>query len=1078
MRVLIEGDVLHHHSLAQVNRAIALGLDRLGWEVMLRQRNDADQLDRWNEPEAPRIYDMLDRDITPDVIFRHAWPPDLARPQYQAPVVFQQFWEYGSIPNSWRYGWAQLANHVISGSRYVTSIYEQDKLPVPVTTIPPGVGPEFLRDYKVPKHDRKIFLFVGGTIVRKGIDVLLDAWDKAFTKDDPVELWIKDHPFYHSDISGRIEQMRAPVRYIREMYDPSEMPLLYAQADVFVFPSRGEGFGLPLVEAMAQGLTIIAPRHTGLADYLPEDALEVPCKRSDLAGEQLASMNCVRTPYCFEPDTDALVDLLRSANAPTDRHRYHKLLPSWDDAIQQYDKVLRQVATETPIFMINNLPSERSIGMVPRLVHRKEFDQAIAVDGTDPGIYQQKAMYLLEQGQLDPGLQCLDEAVKISGRDINCLVWRGRVYLSLWHQTKRNKFLLKGCQDLIEAGELEPTIPLGIILQDVPIPAALRQRYDAIKGKRRTISAVMICRNEEENLPRSLGSIKPYVDEVIVVDTGSTDESMRIAKTYGKVIDRRDLYDEERHRLRSFAEARNAALDAATCETIFWLDADDEVTPQVGVMLRRLAQHPEQVAGSFPVSCPQRGDAGQESENRVRHYRFFPNIPSIRFEGPIHEQVAPAIAAAGIPVVAVDTPIKHHGYLDPEVLRSKYERNLTILLDHDNGSDWDGFNLMTTWLLKGDAQKAVEYGEDRLEKLNLNQAHAGKYLSTLAGALIYLGNVDRAIEISEKGLESGSNVVEHCFNLGGIYLKKAREGEPEAYEKAEHFFLRCLSEPIACRGGAIDIEAGTTKPLTNLAHVYLETKQLVQARKAFLQLLSLTDMPYARAKLVEIYKELKDQRAADRHAKLLSDTLDREFESRSAVGQQLLEMGNYDAALQIYQKLLTDLPGEAGAALNVGIVYNEKGDYETATDFFLRSIATKPSADAFLHLARSRRLSGDYESAMVAADTGLEGFSTDGALHHELGMVCIHYHLWREGLRCLQMASMWNVNIPEGIAAAAVAHYHAGKSEDALEMARRAMDLDPKVPGLEDVYDGSLIPTAEICKSTSNLSMIGSRHAG
>src|SRR6185436_14922920 len=96
-----------------------------------------------------------------------------------------------------------------------------------------------------------------------------------------------------------------------------------------------------------------------------------------------------------------------------------------------------------------------------------------------------------------------------------------------------------------------------------------------------TLSLAMIVRDEEEMLPRSLAAVRDAVDEIIVVDTGSTDRTIEIAKSFGaKVI--------EREWTGSFADARNVSFDAATGDWVMWLDADEVLVADDAQRLREI----------------------------------------------------------------------------------------------------------------------------------------------------------------------------------------------------------------------------------------------------------------------------------------------------------------------------------------------------------------------------------------------------------------------------------------------------------------------------------------------------------
>ena len=113
---------------------------------------------------------------------------------------------------------------------------------------------------------------------RKGWDILLTAYLSTFTASDPVELWILTSAYHSdSDFNRKIANFTAtltlthkpaPVRLLRSGIPAADMPSIYAAADAFVLPSRGEGWGRPHVEAMATGLPVIATRWSGPSQFM------------------------------------------------------------------------------------------------------------------------------------------------------------------------------------------------------------------------------------------------------------------------------------------------------------------------------------------------------------------------------------------------------------------------------------------------------------------------------------------------------------------------------------------------------------------------------------------------------------------------------------------------------------------------------------------------------------------------------------------------------------------------------------------------------------------------------------------
>ena len=134
----------------------------------------------------------------------------------------------------------------------------------------------------MPTARRFLFLFVGGTIPRKGFDLVLDAYLSEFSKEDDVCLVVKDmgtstfyrYGNYREQVLQAIaDDATSEIVYIDRNMTEGLLASLYTACDCLVAPYRGEGFGLPILEAMACGLPAIVPRG-GASDDFVTDATE------------------------------------------------------------------------------------------------------------------------------------------------------------------------------------------------------------------------------------------------------------------------------------------------------------------------------------------------------------------------------------------------------------------------------------------------------------------------------------------------------------------------------------------------------------------------------------------------------------------------------------------------------------------------------------------------------------------------------------------------------------------------------------------------------------------------------------
>ncbi len=269
--------------------------------------------------------------------------------------------------------------------------------------------------------------------------------------------------------------------------------------------------------------------------------------------------------------------------------------------------------------------------------------------------------------------------------------------------------------------------------------------------KRRPIvlSLCMIVRNSSKTLGACLESIRPWVDEMIVVDTGSTDDTPELAASFGARVFHYPWPD-------SFSIARNESVRHARGKWILWMDSDDTITPDCGRGVRELAykEHdPSHLAFLMQVHCP----GGEGELSVVDHVKMFRNHPEIRFENRIHEQIIPSVRRLGGEVVWTDLYVVHSGSdQSPEAQARKRERDLYLLRLEEKerpNHPFTLFNLGMTYSDGGENAKAEPYLLRCIEHSRHGEAHIRKAYAILASSLTMLRRMLEAEEACRKGLE-------------------------------------------------------------------------------------------------------------------------------------------------------------------------------------------------------------------------------------------------------------------------------------------------------------------------------------
>ncbi len=342
-------------------------------------------------------------------------------------------------------------------------------------------------------------------------------------------------------------------------------------------------------------------------------------------------------------------------------------------------------------------------------------------------------------------------------------------------------------------------------------------------AKQANISLCMIAKNEERVLGACLESAKPFFTQIIVVDTGSTDRTIEIAKEHGAEVHKFKWVD-------SFAAARDESMKYAKGSWIFWMDCDDTLPFISGeAILRAATNAPKSIIGfsskvRFVTDDPTHGTV-------VDHIKLFRNLPGLDWEFRIHEQILASLRKHRGDVVPLDAEVLHSGYdSSEEGQQRKYERDdhllalaLKELPDHPYMLFCQG---MTDHYRKA-YEPAIRYLKRCIEECRNEETVLKKAYSLLGRSLRESGSVEEALETFERGIVACPDDPELHFDRGQTL---ARLGNHLA---ALDSYRAVLRPQGAGTLSSVDLGILGYKTYVNMAISLMELGRYLEARDYF-----------------------------------------------------------------------------------------------------------------------------------------------------------------------------------------------------------------------------------------------------
>jgi glycosyltransferase involved in cell wall biosynthesis len=396
--IQMEGPFESSYSLAIVNREIAFALEKLnpGQVRLFATEGPGDYQPDMKQvrkmPGLESLYVRGRKNSAADVVIRNLYPPRVADMDGLINLL-SYAWEESAFPDDWARSFNRHLDGVVVVSRFVKKVLIDAGVHVPIAVVGNGIPPENPTLESLSKHPRVKdgqnkeenphstalwfaasisnfvlrslgrrrylgegfrFLHVSSGFPRKGIDVLLQAYTREFTSRDEVALVIKTFPNPHNQVHELVRGYRErmancpEIILINEDLSGEFVQSLYRQCHALVAPSRGEGFGLPMAEAMAAGIPVITTAAGGQTDFCTEETSWLIDYRWEPARTHMGLADSVWA----EPDVDHLGRTMReifdvvSGNANEGSHKSELQNAKYQQYLKKIEKAKRLVQSD------------------------------------------------------------------------------------------------------------------------------------------------------------------------------------------------------------------------------------------------------------------------------------------------------------------------------------------------------------------------------------------------------------------------------------------------------------------------------------------------------------------------------------------------------------------------------------------------------------------------------------------------------------------------------------------------------------------------------------------------------------
>jgi len=482
------------------------------------------------------------------------------------------------------------------------------------------------------------------------------------------------------------------------------------------------------------------------------------------------------------------------------------------------------------------------------------------------------------------------------------------------------------------------------------------------------ISLCMIVKNEEEMLPKCLSSVKHFVDEIIVVDTGSTDRTVDIAQSYGAKVYHHPWEDD-------FSKHRNQSISYAAGDWIFIMDADEALRPGDGVKIREAISHPE--IDSVMVVVVNFFNQGT-SQSLFNQVRLFKRDPAIFYSGIVHNQLTGYQST-----VACSAQIYHYGYdLGQERMQAKFVRTSSLLkkrIKQDPENFRHYHDLAVSYSMNRMFDEAVSAGIKAIELAKNTEKKGGVLILwtyfIVASSLLIQRDFQGAEKYALEALKRFPNHLDSHFILVMAY--HGLKDWARVKEVSDDYFnlLKAVQEHPGRFGYIVNNTTGEAwRVHLVLGDYYLEQGDVHRCKEAFDHAFSGAPVAFECLKIIaDSYKNRSLWKEAAYYYQQAFKEKGDFLGALLGLALAKNRLGKKREAIQYYERALELEPDSIEALVNLGDLYCEQGEEDLAQKFYEKALGIESKlVNVSLRLANFSVQNGELEKCVSYCENILE----------------------------------------------------------------------------------------------------------